>query len=281
MPYAEQEGWKRQVDGSNGDSRRRYSTINEYGNRHMKIPCVPPPLTGNTGWGVQAPFGGESIPERAARRSVRHRAAGTVEGRCGGSIFSQQSVQLLLDFPGRRTQYGVPCNQDDPEALISAPAGRLRARIRKKSRSHASDTVRTAQGPQAPGFAQQSFRAVPANCAANLAAGHDGAGGVVRLQQVNYEQASDLLDAVLVDLLEIGSIIQRPPLATVSIRHCIYAEMRLRPLARLRLSTRRPALVDMRLRKPWRRARFKLLGWNVRFTDLSFVHLVLVSAAIP
>ena len=48
------------------------------------------------------------------------------------------------------------------------------------------------------------------------------------------------------------------------------AEMRLRPLARRRLSTRRPALVDIRFRNPCRRARFKLLGWNVRFTEISF-----------
>lgn len=156
---------------------------------------------------------GTGLAARVFRReqrvpSVRRRAAGTVEGRGGGSFFSQQSVQLLPDFPGRRAQYGVPCNQDDPEALISAPARRLRARIRKKSRTHASDTVGTAQNPQAPGFAQQSFRAVPANRSADLTAGHDGAGGVVRLQQVNHEQAPHLLDALLVDLLEIGSILQ-------------------------------------------------------------------------
>ncbi len=35
---------------------------------------------------------------------------------------------------------------------------------------------------------------------------------------------------------------------------------RARPLARRRLSTRRPALVAMRARKPWVRARFILLG---------------------
>jgi hypothetical protein len=61
---------------------------------------------------------------------------------------------------------------------------------------------------------------------------------------------------------------------TVFIREGRQAEMRLRPLARRRLSTRRPALVDIRFRNPCRRARFKLLGWNVRFTEISFGYLV-------
>lgn len=41
---------------------------------------------------------------------------------------------------------------------------------------------------------------------------------------------------------------------------------RLRPLARRRLSTERPAFVAIRLRKPWSRLRLRLLGWKVRFT---------------
>jgi hypothetical protein len=36
---------------------------------------------------------------------------------------------------------------------------------------------------------------------------------------------------------------------------------RARPLARRRLSTRRPPRVAMRARKPWLRARLSLLGW--------------------
>ena len=38
-----------------------------------------------------------------------------------------------------------------------------------------------------------------------------------------------------------------------------------RPFARRRLSTSRPAFVAIRARKPWVRARFIVLGWNVRF----------------
>ena len=39
----------------------------------------------------------------------------------------------------------------------------------------------------------------------------------------------------------------------------------LRPAARRRLRILRPFLVAMRARKPWRRVRTSLLGWNVRF----------------
>ena len=45
----------------------------------------------------------------------------------------------------------------------------------------------------------------------------------------------------------------------------LYAERRLRPLARRRFNTARPPLVDMRERKPWVRLRLRTLGWNVLF----------------
>jgi hypothetical protein len=44
-----------------------------------------------------------------------------------------------------------------------------------------------------------------------------------------------------------------------------YADNRILPLALLRLMILLPCLVDIRLRKPWFRARLILLGWNVRF----------------
>lgn len=43
------------------------------------------------------------------------------------------------------------------------------------------------------------------------------------------------------------------------------AASRFLPLARLRLMTRRPALVDILFLNPWVRARLILLGWYVRF----------------
>ena len=45
------------------------------------------------------------------------------------------------------------------------------------------------------------------------------------------------------------------------------ADRRLRPRARRRASTRRPPLVAIRARNPWRRLRTRLLGWKVRFTS--------------
>jgi hypothetical protein len=44
-----------------------------------------------------------------------------------------------------------------------------------------------------------------------------------------------------------------------------YGQRRLRPFARRRASNRRPLLVAMRARKPWVRARCRLLGLKVRF----------------
>jgi len=44
------------------------------------------------------------------------------------------------------------------------------------------------------------------------------------------------------------------------------AERRVRPRWRRVLSTARPPRVRIRDRKPWRFFRFRLLGWNVRFT---------------
>ena len=41
---------------------------------------------------------------------------------------------------------------------------------------------------------------------------------------------------------------------------------RCRPLRRRAFTIARPARVDMRWRKPWRRARLRLWGWYVRFT---------------
>ena len=45
----------------------------------------------------------------------------------------------------------------------------------------------------------------------------------------------------------------------------LYAANRLRPFARLRLSTFWPSVVRILTRKPWVLFRLRLLGWNVRF----------------
>jgi hypothetical protein len=48
------------------------------------------------------------------------------------------------------------------------------------------------------------------------------------------------------------------------------AERRVRPLSRRDFSTARPPRVLIRARKPCLRLRRRLLGWNVRFTTISF-----------
>lgn len=56
---------------------------------------------------------------------------------------------------------------------------------------------------------------------------------------------------------------------------------RARPLARRRASSWRPFLVAMRARNPCVRARFKLLGWNVRFMSVPENWQFLVIRPIP
>jgi len=46
------------------------------------------------------------------------------------------------------------------------------------------------------------------------------------------------------------------------------ADNTLRPFARRRFRTWRPALVFIRARKPWARLRLSTLGWNVLFIAL-------------
>ena len=48
-----------------------------------------------------------------------------------------------------------------------------------------------------------------------------------------------------------------------------YALRRLRPLSRRLLRTDRPDLVDIHNLNPCLRERLRLLGWNVRFVDMS------------
>src|SRR3712207_3119505 len=81
-----------------------------------------------------------------------------------------------------------------------------------------------------------------------------------------------LRSALAVDPLEFGAAGEpaaaaRPRLPRPLRRHDAAAQTvrRLRFLSRRRLSTRRPARVCMRARNPCVRARFRFLGWYVRF----------------
>lgn len=58
-----------------------------------------------------------------------------------------------------------------------------------------------------------------------------------------------------------------------------FGDSRTRPLARRRFNTWRPAFVAIRARKPCVRARFRLLGWNVRFMLLRPVYCCAVCGA--
>lgn len=58
---------------------------------------------------------------------------------------------------------------------------------------------------------------------------------------------------------------QRHETATITDR-LDQADSLARPFRRRLRNTERPALVDIRLRKPWFLARLRTLGWNVRFT---------------
>jgi len=65
------------------------------------------------------------------------------------------------------------------------------------------------------------------------------------------------------------------------LRRCVggrrnaYALRRLRPLARRDARIFWPFLVAMRARNPWRRLRFRLLGWKVRLVDTGHCPLFL------
>ena len=81
--------------------------------------------------------------------------------------------------------------------------------------------------------------------------------------------------AAQLDFAKFGRLVQtlarleRQPLGLLRCRYAVLSrrqgQSRLRPLARRRASKRRPLFVAMRARKPWVRARCKLLGLKVRF----------------
>src|ERR671913_2543624 len=106
-------------------------------------------------------------------------------------------------------------------------------------------------------FADESFRAVPANRVAQLARGHDPQPGGGR--RAGQEDQSEIPRGDPVTgaegLLELASPAHALRLAKRVRRHRAWrydeeTVKRLRPLARRRLSTRRPFLVAIRVRNP-------------------------------
>jgi hypothetical protein len=65
-----------------------------------------------------------------------------------------------------------------------------------------------------------------------------------------------------------GQAAQGQAILPVSARRLAQADSLARPRARRARSTARPPTVAVRARKPWRRARTRLLGWKVRFIGL-------------
>lgn len=83
------------------------------------------------------------------------------------------------------------------------------------------------------------------------------------------EQRAVQPEALLQHVLELGAraqaLLRAEALPRSGARKVRYAPIRLRPLFRRRLRTRRPPLVRMRTRKPCVLFRLRLFGWNVRF----------------
>jgi hypothetical protein len=136
----------------------------------------------------------------------------------------------------------------------------------------------TVHGQEPPGsFLEAPAGAVPDNGAAHFSRGGEsapnGAFGGRTEAALDHQRAATLRHAL-------GGAQERRPLpqavnetvwnqirSDARSRAIPQALSRLRPLARRRASTFRPFLVAMRARNPWRRLRFRLLGWKVRFVD--------------
>jgi hypothetical protein len=116
-------------------------------------------------------------------------------------------------------------------------------------------------------FTNDTFDTVSSGCelAVLLADGESEPGCLFRARTTQYgEQFITAACRFRKNAAEVGRV-QEPvvfgkaqPDVRVSAIYC--GVRRARPLARRRFSTRRPALVAIRARKPWVRARFSLLG---------------------
>ncbi len=171
----------------------------------------------------------------------------------------QQFVELRADVGTAHGQDACPSDGDDPKSLAGG-------RIRELPLADLRGGLRADLDPVPNRLAQQALGAVSGDGPTDLAASHHGQGAVVAGKKIKHEEASQLLDAILVYSGELTLTPQGPPAETID-SSCgrdpaarRQADRRLRPLARRRLSTRRPARVDIRLRKPCLWARFRLLG---------------------
>ena len=163
----------------------------------------------------------------------------------------------------------------------SASAARTPSRPSRSASSRASGRATTttswssgsASAERPERLAEQALDAVAVDGAADLARHRQAearavgrlAGGRAR-ERVEDEEAVADRAALAVDALELRAAGQAPALRAPAggARQAVHRGQtvsRLRPLARRRLSVRRPARVLMRARNPWVRARLRFLGW--------------------
>lgn len=152
------------------------------------------------------------------------------------------------------------------------------SKARSIARRHSDVDRRQIVLVQAKGFSRQALDAV-ARHGTTESAGRNRQSqariifmiGQNRQTEVRVGQFSAALPyrAKFSRLVQTLSRLERQPLNQMGIarRSCAgrQGQRRLRPFARRRASKRRPLLVAIRARKPWVRARCKLLGLKVRF----------------
>ena len=172
---------------------------------------------------------------------------------------AEQVVQFVPDFPGPGGKYLPSRHQNNPKTPFFRLFLDFPARVRKEPLANLFKALGEVDCALPQGLAQEAFGPVSLDGSPDLAAGDDGATEVIRSQQINHHEAPDFLGAPGVYQLKFSIIPQRPPDQRFFVCR-VQAERRLRPRARRRFRTWRPALVAIRFRKPCRRARLMLLG---------------------
>src|SRR5690606_2333124 len=188
--------------------------------------------------------------------------------------------RTAIDSPGAGPG-AQPSNDCDILGLETAEG-----RVEDRPAGNDDDVVPWRRRVAAEQLANEPPRPVPFNRDSELARGRDAQPGrfvVAPIEREDYQEAALMLPAALVDQLELAAladglvsakplIVHDQPAAApqnrASRRACgpgmrrQFEETvrRLRPLARRRLSTRRPFFVDIRTRNPCVRRRRRLFG---------------------
>ena len=193
----------------------------------------------------------------AARRQQRGDHTAVDDDRRDGDPARERHAPLPAT-PCRRARRSPPARRRGPRArrARARPAGR-RSRRRRPAAA-----ARPPRGtPRAAGASRGCGRPRRRPCATRT---RRGAALVVRValtrERVQHEVPAPVGAALAVDALELGAARQaaalRPPGSSGAGRHVLHGDgaqtvRRLRPLARRRLMSTRPAFVCIRARKPW------------------------------